>query len=94
MSKANEMRRTVASSQRMKKTREKWNDFCDRIEHLECWQGRTELNSVKIGEGIRFTQQKGCTFTLKNGTLFAIGNKSFIVVSDGALVKVGITVDE
>ncbi|CAL9959619.1 hypothetical protein VPH1254_0048 [Vibrio phage 1254] len=78
----------------MKKTREKWNGFCDRLEHLECWQGRTELNSVKIGEGIRFVQQKGCSFSLKNGTLFAIGNKSFIVVSAGELVKVGITVDE
>ncbi len=94
MSKANEMRRTVANSQRMKKTREKWNGFCDRIEHLECWQVRTEINSVKIGEAIKFVQQKGCTFNLKTGTLFAIGNKNFIVVSAGELVKVGITVDE
>ena len=94
MSSANEMRRAVANKQRMKKTREKWNGFCDRIEHLECWSVRTELNSVKIGGSIRFTQQRGYTFSLKTGTLFAVGNKSFLVVSGGDLVKVGITTDE
>ena len=94
MSRANEMRRAIANSQRMKKTREKWNGFCDRIEHLECWQARTELNSVKIGDKIRFTKRKRHTFTQVNGILFAVGNKSFIAVSDGVLVKVGITVDE
>lgn len=91
---ANELRIKTANSQRMKKTKEKWLGFADRLSDIEIWQNKTEHKGTKIGDKVGFVQSRrshgGYSFTQQYGTAFAFSDDAMIVVFKGELKRVNL----
>lgn len=51
---ASELRVNIANNQRMKKTRDKWLGFAKKLNSVNCWSDKTELNGQKIGDKVNF----------------------------------------
>ena len=95
MKTAHELRVELAAKQRMKKTREKWLGFAERLEG-KGWD-KTELKGSTIGAKVSYVEQRrlargDLVLSRKEGVLFAIGHHAFMVINRGEMVRVKIEV--
>ena len=85
--KANELRAVLINSQRMQKTKDKWQDFADNLhEDFTC---KSENKGYKIGDKIDFTVTKrfghSVNISFCAGIVFALGNNRVLIMYRGKL---------